>query len=72
MRADHTTRPYISAKYLLADPPPAVTVIPEGFARYIQYLPAKPARGISRGAKGGAMVGSTSPRAVGMARMVRR
>lgn len=65
-------RPYISAKYLLAEPPPAVTVIPAGFERYIQYLPAKRAHGVPKGMKGGAMVGSTSPRHVGMARLARR
>jgi hypothetical protein len=40
------TRPYISAVYLLAEPPPQVTIIPKGMK--IKRCPAKHAKGTQR------------------------
>jgi hypothetical protein len=59
------SRPFISAKYLLAAPPPAETVIPKDFP--IERYAARVAAGARR-AKGGAIVGSTSPRDMAMTR----
>lgn len=53
------TRAYISAKFLLAAPPPKVTVTPALFP--VTYYPAKSAHGIGRN-QGGAILGGTSPR----------
>lgn len=52
-------RAYVSAKFLLAEPPPKVFIMPAQFP--VSYLPAKPARGIRR-PKSGAILGATSPR----------
>jgi hypothetical protein len=54
-----TTRGYVSAKFLLAEPPPAETVLP-AYIR-IKRLPEGKARGIAK-RKGGAILGTTSPR----------
>lgn len=60
-RGVETTRGYISAKFLLAEPPQGY-VIPEGFK-----ITKLPCRGYVAGAKrksGGAMLGATCPRSV--------
>ena len=55
-------RQTISAKFLLADPAPATTVIPAGFA--VKRLPAKVAAG-ARKPRSGAMGGSLASRELG-------
>jgi hypothetical protein len=62
-----TMREYISAKFLLAAPPPDVAVYPARFK--ITVLPEGRASGLNR-KKGNAILGATSPRwsAMGKAR----
>ena len=57
-------RATISAKFLLAAPPPTTVVIPEGF-KVTRYT-AKWAAG-SRRPKGNAIIGSNSPKWMGLA-----
>lgn len=59
-RGVETTRGYISAKFLLAEPVSGY-VIPPGFK--ITKCPVKVLRG-ARKPKGGAMLGATCPRSV--------
>ena len=63
-RIDYAPRPYISAKYLLAEPPPATTVVPPNF--HVERYPAGKRTGTFR-QRGGVIVGSTAPRSCAMA-----
>jgi len=53
------TRDYISAKFLLAEPPPKITTLPAHIK--IKEIPLGYARGTTK-RKGGAILGATSPR----------
>ena len=61
-RGIETTRAYVSARFLLADPAPTTVVIPDGFK--VTQIPCRGYVAGARKPKGGAMIGATCPRKV--------